>query len=197
MTLKKRISKENSDTKTSNSGYKLNKIPEIYIQLALVLFTGVLAIVSICQYNAGINSIKTTNRAYLRASPNFKKHYTSDSMGEFEIIINPHNYGRTPPHNVETVAYIILADSSYAHTHINGDTLVQKNRIGYGNIKLKYTEKPFPRDWLIEKAVLTFYLSGKINYRDIFNRFHTTKFCFRYNWQDKYFEECGKCNHAN
>jgi hypothetical protein len=192
------LSKNESKGKQENANIKgnfFNKIRDIHIQIVLALAAMMLVVIAFCQYRAGIDSIKTTNRAYLRVSPIFKKHYTSDSEGEFIVIVKPENYGRTPPEDVHIVAYLVLADSSYAENHVKGDTLAYRSRDSYGEIKLEYKEEPFPRDPLVEKAVLTFYLSGEITYNDLFKESHSSKFCLRYNWQYKYFEEYDDCNY--
>lgn len=191
----KEISHQN---KEANAEQEKKAKREFWKDIALIGVSIITATFIGLQVYYSYKSFRFENRAYLLASPNFSiVEQMSDNTGHFRVSVNIKNHGRTPPQYVKTVAYLVLADSTYVLHQTDGDTLKHDKSAGLNGIIFIYRKRPFPEAKNIEDCILTFYLNGEITYRDIFDIRHATEFCFRYNWEKQYFEEYGNCNKSD
>lgn len=138
-----------------------------------------------------------TERAHYRALKPAMSLRMSDELFNLDASFSFRNAGNTDATKIRGFAKLVLSDGAFEPVsdrvfHRLDSTLITQVK----SVRLRNEDMPFRRQsWAVEHDSLFIYIFGKIDYRDVFDKWHWTEFAFRYNYGREEFQEC--CNYNN
>lgn len=162
--------------------------------VVVILVFGLNKFIGGCMGEKGKQAANTSvaGRAHLSALKPAINLRMSDDVFNINASFSFKNAGNSGATKIQGFAKLILSDESFepaAHGFVH---VLDSMRITQtGPIRLRNNEAPFLRQsWAVEHDSLFIYLFGKIDYRDVFDKWHWTEFAFKYNYSRGEFEEC-------
>lgn len=162
--------------------------------LCLILVLGFTAYVNGFFGERGKQAANTNaaGRAHLSAVRPAINLRMSDDVFDLNTSFSFKNAGNSGATKIQGFAKLILSDESFkptahSHVHVLDSIGIRQTK----SIRLRNNETPFPRQsWAVEHDSLYIYLFGKIDYQDVFDKWHWTEFTFKYNYSRGEFEVC-------
>jgi hypothetical protein len=145
---------------------------------------------------ARINAAGRAHLAAVRPSVSLKM---SDDVFNLSTNFSFENAGNSGTTERRGFAKLVLSDQSFNPTaqsqvHVLDSVGITQT----GSVRLRNNEAPFSRQsWAVEHDSLYIYLFGRIDYRDVFNKWHWTEFAFKYDYRRRQFEKCCDYNDGN
>lgn len=171
----------------------------LLVLILLILVLGLTAYVSgfFGEKGKQAANVSAIERAHFRALKPAISLRMSDDLFNLNTSFSFRNASNSDATKIQGFAKLVLSDESFDPVtnnvfHMLDSTLITQTK----SIRLRNDDAPFIRQsWAVEHDSLFIYIFGKIDYRDVFDKWHWTKFAFRYNYSRDEFEEC--CNYNN